>query len=70
MRQVPGWQFFNAHVEVCDAVRCEGVAALPADDRTVAEWFISVLGGCRRVLDFGCGCGFPRSTWPPMSGTS
>ncbi len=59
MRQVPGWHFFNDHVEVCDVVRPGGIQGLNTDDRAVAEWFITVLGGCQHVLDVGCGSGFP-----------
>lgn len=59
MRQAPGWHFFNDHIDVCDVVRPGGIEALGVDDRRVAEWFISELGGCRHVLDIGCGSGFP-----------
>lgn len=44
---------------MCDVVRPGGLDALKPDDRAVAERFMGVLGGCRRVLDVGCGSGFP-----------
>lgn len=58
-RRMPAWDFFDDNVEVCDVVRPGGLAALEPDDRLVAEWFIDALSACQRVLDVGCGAGFP-----------
>ena len=58
-RKIAGWQFFNENVEVCDVVRPGGLVALEGDDKKVAKWFIQVLQGSRKVLDLGCGSGFP-----------
>ena len=58
-RSRAGWQYYNDHVESCDVVRGRELDTLEADDRTVAEWFIEALKGCRCVLDVGCGSGYP-----------
>jgi len=58
-RKTAGWEFFNDNVHVCDVVRPGGLAALKEGDRKVAEKFIGALRGCQRVLDVGCGSGFP-----------
>jgi ubiquinone/menaquinone biosynthesis C-methylase UbiE len=58
-RRLAGWQFYDEHVEVCDVVRGREPETLDPDDRKVAEWFIQALRGCRRVIDVGCGPGFP-----------
>ncbi len=58
-RKVAGWEFFNENVHLCDVVRPGGLHALAEGDRTVAEMFIAVLSGCHRVIDLGCGSGFP-----------
>ena len=58
-QQVPGWQYFDEHVESCDVVRGRALDTLEEDDRAVAEWFIGAPEGRRRVLDVGCGAGYP-----------
>jgi ubiquinone/menaquinone biosynthesis C-methylase UbiE len=57
--QRAGWQYYDEHVDSCDVVRGRALDTLEADDRIVAEWFIDALRGCRRVLDVGCGSGYP-----------
>jgi SAM-dependent methyltransferase len=59
VRKNVGWRFFNDHVESCDVVRGSTLDTLGTDDRRVAEWFIASLAGSHRVLDAGCGAGFP-----------
>ena len=59
LRKIAGWEFFNNNVDVCDLVRPGGIKALEANARAVAELFIAALGGHRRILDVGCGSGFP-----------
>jgi SAM-dependent methyltransferase len=58
-RRIQGWEFFNENTAVCDAVRPGGLAALGEWERTVVELFVGSLGGCCKVLDVGCGSGFP-----------
>lgn len=58
-RKVAGWEFFNENIHMCDIVRPGGLQALQAEDRKVAEWFITTLRNCHRVIDLGCGSGFP-----------
>ena len=58
-RRIAGWEFFNENVGVCAVVRPGGLDALSADDRKVAEWFIEAMRGRRKVVDIGCGSGFP-----------
>ncbi len=58
-RKVPGWAYFDAQVTACDCVRGAAIETLAPDDQQVARWFIDALAGCRRVIDIGCGSGFP-----------
>ena len=58
-RKIAGWEFFNEHVRICDVVRPGGIECLEKDDRKVATLFIEALKGHRRVIDIGCGAGFP-----------
>jgi SAM-dependent methyltransferase len=58
-RKLAGWKYYDHHVEVCDVVRGREIETLESDDRKVAEWFIQALAGRRRVIDIGCGSGFP-----------
>ena len=67
-RRIVGWEFFNENVGVCDVVRPGGLDALSADDRKVAEWFNEVLRGRRKVVDVGCGSGFPALYVAPHVG--
>jgi ubiquinone/menaquinone biosynthesis C-methylase UbiE len=67
-RRIPGWEFFNENVGVCDVVRPGGIEALGADDRKVAELFIGALSGRRKVVDIGCGSGFPGLYLAPHVG--
>ena len=59
LRRVLGYEFFNNYPDVCSVVRPGGLDALGDYDRRVAQRFISSFEGCRRVLDVGCGSGFP-----------
>jgi len=58
-RKIAGWEFFDDNVDVCDIVRPDGLQALEPGDREVAERFIDALNGCHKVLDLGCGSGYP-----------
>lgn len=58
-RRIQGWEFFNENAEACNAGGMAEFQALSEADRQVPEFFISALGGCRRVLDLGCGGGYP-----------
>jgi ubiquinone/menaquinone biosynthesis C-methylase UbiE len=58
-RKIAGWKFFNDNPNVCDVVRQGGLHALKPGDQEVAKWFIEAVSGCKRVLDLGCGSGFP-----------
>jgi len=59
-RKKPGWEFCNENVYIWNgSVHPDGIQALEEGNRRVAEWFISVLKGYRRVIDIGCGTGFP-----------
>ncbi len=60
LRKKPGWEFCNENVSIWNGnVNPDGIQALEKGNRRVAEWFISVLKGCRLVIDIGCGAGFP-----------
>jgi ubiquinone/menaquinone biosynthesis C-methylase UbiE len=59
-RKRHGWEFCNENVSIWNSsVHPNGIQALEKGNRRVAKWFISVLKGCRRVIDIGCGTGFP-----------
>ena len=58
-RKIAGWEFFNENVAICDHVRPGGLKSLEEGDRKVAELFIDFLSPCSRVVDVGCGAGFP-----------
>lgn len=59
-RRIEGWEFFDQRVEVCDVIgSVPGWEQMRPSDLRVADMFSEALGGCRRVLDFGCGSGFP-----------
>jgi ubiquinone/menaquinone biosynthesis C-methylase UbiE len=58
-KKVKGWVFFNNNVEVCDEVSPLGISGLEPQAKKVAKMFISSLKGCKRVLDIGCGTGYP-----------
>ena len=53
-RKIAGWEFFEKRYY--DQTAAE---TLPAEAGEVEGWFIEALKGCRRVLDVGCGAGWP-----------
>ena len=57
-RKKHGWEFCNENVSIWNG-HPDSIQTLEQGNRRVAEWFISVLRGCRRVIDIGCGTGFP-----------
>lgn len=57
--KIAGWEFFNGNVGKADDVGAVVFEQLGDDDRTAAELFINALSGRRRVIDIGCGGGFP-----------
>lgn len=58
-RKIAGWEFFDENVQACDAGEMAPFESLNEADRQVPEFFVSALSGCRRVLDLGCGGGYP-----------
>jgi len=58
LRKQHGWEFCNENVSIWNG-HPDSIQALEKGNRRVAKWFISVLKGCRRVIDIGCGAGFP-----------
>lgn len=67
-RKIKDYEFFDSNVEVCDIVRSGGVGALDTEDRVVVEWFIETVKGTKKVLDLGCGSGFPGLYVAPYVG--
>lgn len=59
LRKIAGWEFFDQNTDACDAADMAEFEALSETDRQVPEFFINALSGCRRVLDVGCGGGYP-----------
>lgn len=61
-RKIESWEFYDEE-EVSEGfanfVRPGGLPALGEGNRKVAEFFIHTLKGTRRVIDVGCGGGFP-----------
>lgn len=53
------WEFFNENAGACDAGEMSPLETLSEADRQVPEFFINALEGYRRVLDTGCGGGYP-----------
>lgn len=58
-RKIAGYEFFNDCPEACDPFGTGGFEALGVGDQEAAGLFIASLSGCRKVLDVGCGVGFP-----------
>jgi len=58
-RKIAGWEFFDENVQACDAGEMAPFESLNEADRQVPEFFINALSGRRRVLDLGCGGGYP-----------
>ncbi len=67
-RKIAGWEFFDRNTEACDAADMAEFEALSEADRQVPEFFINALRGCGRVLDLGCGGGYPGLYVAPCVG--
>jgi len=62
MREIPTWQAYDriaASGEYGELVNEAGELTLSPDGRREADFFRSALEGRKRVLDVGCGPGFP-----------
>ena len=53
------WEFFDQNTDACDAGSMAVYDTLNEQNRQVPEFFIPALSGSRRVLDLGCGEGYP-----------
>lgn len=68
-RKIAGWEFCNDNVSLWDAnIHPDGIHALEKGNRKIAEWFIAILRGRSRVIDIGCGAGFPSLYLAPHVG--
>jgi SAM-dependent methyltransferase len=67
-RKMAGWEFFDLLADEAAGDR-SGYPPDDADRSGVVEgFFISALQGCRKVLDFGCGLGWPGLAVAPHVG--
>lgn len=57
--KITGWQFFNENVEKSADVVLVPLEYLEHDNRAVADLFVCALSGYQKVIDVGCGGGFP-----------
>jgi len=71
MRQRPAWEAYErlaADGEYGPLLNQAGELALPADGEKEAAFFRATLGGRKRVLDVGCGPGFPSVALAEVAG--
>lgn len=68
-RRQPAWRFYDAVAErYPPQVDEAGSLSMPQGDRRAAEFFVEQMMGCERVLDVGCGSGFPSLIVAPRVG--